>query len=41
MPAQELPGTTALVNGVSHGFGRAIIIALAKHGIWCHHGQLG
>jgi NAD(P)-dependent dehydrogenase (short-subunit alcohol dehydrogenase family) len=32
MPAQELPGTTALVTGASRGFGRAITIALAKHG---------
>ena len=32
MPAQELPGTTALVTGASRGFGRAITIALSKHG---------
>lgn len=32
MPAQELPGTTALVTGANRGFGRAITIALAKHG---------
>ena len=32
MPAQELSGTTALVTGASRGFGRAIAIALAKHG---------
>jgi len=32
MPAQELSGTTALVTGASRGFGRAIAIALARHG---------
>jgi NAD(P)-dependent dehydrogenase (short-subunit alcohol dehydrogenase family) len=32
MPTQELSGTTALVTGASRGFGRAIAIALAKHG---------
>src|SRR6266705_2895872 len=32
MPTQELSGTTALVTGVSRGFGRAIAVALAKHG---------
>jgi NAD(P)-dependent dehydrogenase (short-subunit alcohol dehydrogenase family) len=32
MPAQELSGTTAVVTGASRGFGRAIAIALAKHG---------
>lgn len=32
MPTQELSGTKALVTGASRGFGRAIAIALAKHG---------
>src|SRR6201995_1995393 len=32
MPAQELSGTTALVTGASRGFGRAITVALSKHG---------
>ena len=32
MPTQELSGTTALVAGASRGFGRAIAIALSKHG---------
>ncbi len=32
MPTQELSGTTALVTGASRGFGRAIAIALSKHG---------
>ena len=32
MPTQELSGTTALVTGASRGFGRAIALALAKHG---------
>jgi NAD(P)-dependent dehydrogenase (short-subunit alcohol dehydrogenase family) len=32
MPAQELSGTTALVTGASRGFGRAIAVALSKHG---------
>ncbi len=32
MPAHELSGTTALVTGASRGFGRAIAIALSKHG---------
>jgi NAD(P)-dependent dehydrogenase (short-subunit alcohol dehydrogenase family) len=32
MPTHELSGTTALVTGASRGFGRAIAIALAKHG---------
>src|SRR5260370_16407120 len=32
MPTHELSGTTALVTGASRGFGRAIAIALSKHG---------
>jgi NAD(P)-dependent dehydrogenase (short-subunit alcohol dehydrogenase family) len=32
MPTQELSGTTALVTGASRGFGRAIAVALSKHG---------
>jgi NAD(P)-dependent dehydrogenase (short-subunit alcohol dehydrogenase family) len=32
MPTQELSGTTALVTGASQGFGRAIAVALSKHG---------
>ncbi len=32
MPAHELSGTTALVTGASRGFGRAIAVALSKHG---------
>jgi NADP-dependent 3-hydroxy acid dehydrogenase YdfG len=32
MPTQEFSGTTALVTGASRGFGRAITIALSKHG---------
>ena len=32
MSTQELSGTTALVTGASRGFGRAIAIALSKHG---------
>ncbi len=32
MSTQELSGTTALVTGASRGFGRAIGIAIAKHG---------
>src|SRR5712691_11250152 len=32
MPARDLSGTTALVTGASRGFGRAIAIALSKHG---------
>ena len=32
MPTHELSGTTALVTGASRGFGRAIAVALAKHG---------
>ena len=32
MSAQELSETTALVTGASRGFGRAIAIALSKHG---------
>jgi NADP-dependent 3-hydroxy acid dehydrogenase YdfG len=33
MPTHELSGTTALVTGASRGFGRAIAIALSKHGV--------
>ncbi len=45
MPTQELSGTTALVTGASRGFGRAIAVALAKHGahvagVARDHGQL-
>jgi len=32
MQTQELSGTTALVTGASRGFGRAIALALSKHG---------
>jgi NAD(P)-dependent dehydrogenase (short-subunit alcohol dehydrogenase family) len=32
MPTHELSGTTALVSGASRGFGRAVAIALSKHG---------
>ena len=32
MPTHELSGTTALVTGASRGFGRAIAVALSKHG---------
>jgi NAD(P)-dependent dehydrogenase (short-subunit alcohol dehydrogenase family) len=32
MPTHELSGTTALVTGASPGFGRAIAVALSKHG---------
>jgi NAD(P)-dependent dehydrogenase (short-subunit alcohol dehydrogenase family) len=32
MPTQELSGTTALVTGASRSFGRAIAVALSKHG---------
>ncbi|MGB6574098.1 MAG: SDR family oxidoreductase [Trebonia sp.] len=32
MPTQELSGTRALVTGASRGFGRAIAVALSKHG---------
>ena len=32
MPTLELSGTTALVTGASGGFGRAIAVALSKHG---------
>jgi NAD(P)-dependent dehydrogenase (short-subunit alcohol dehydrogenase family) len=32
MPTRELSGTTALVTGASRGFGRAIAVALSKHG---------
>jgi NAD(P)-dependent dehydrogenase (short-subunit alcohol dehydrogenase family) len=32
MPAQELSGTTALVTGAGWAFGRAIAVALSKHG---------
>jgi NAD(P)-dependent dehydrogenase (short-subunit alcohol dehydrogenase family) len=32
MPTHELAGTTALVTGISGGFGRVIAIALSKHG---------
>src|ERR1700734_614801 len=32
MPTQELSGTTALVTGAGRGFGRAIAVALSKHG---------
>ena len=32
MRTQELSGTTALVTGASRGFGRAIAVALSKHG---------
>ena len=32
MPTQELSGTAALVTGASRGFGRAIAVALSKHG---------
>ena len=32
MSTQDLSGTTALVTGASRGFGRAIAIALSKHG---------
>ena len=32
MPMHELSGTTALVTGASRGFGRAIAVALSKHG---------
>src|SRR5580692_8733044 len=32
MPTQEMSGTTALVTGASRGFGRAIAVALSKHG---------
>ena len=32
MPTQELSGTMALVTGASRGFGRAIAVALSKHG---------
>jgi NADP-dependent 3-hydroxy acid dehydrogenase YdfG len=32
MPTQELSGTTALVTGVSRGFGRAIALALSSRG---------
>src|SRR5260370_42329330 len=32
MPTHELSGTTALVTGASRGFGRAIAIALSRHG---------
>ena len=32
MPTQELSGTTALITGASRGFGRAIAVALSKHG---------
>jgi NAD(P)-dependent dehydrogenase (short-subunit alcohol dehydrogenase family) len=32
MPTQQLSGTTALVTGAGWGFGRAIAVALAKHG---------
>jgi NAD(P)-dependent dehydrogenase (short-subunit alcohol dehydrogenase family) len=34
MPTQELSGTTALVTGASRGFGRAIALALARHGAY-------
>ena len=32
MPTQEHSGTTALVTGASRGFGRAIAVALSRHG---------
>ena len=32
MPTHELSGTTALVTGASRGFGRALAVALSKHG---------
>jgi len=32
MPTHDLSGTTALVTGASRRFGRAIAIALSKHG---------
>jgi len=32
MPTHDLSGTTALVTGAGRGFGRAIAIAMSKHG---------